>query len=67
MWFHFGRVIGEYPHLHKIKIKKNKNIKIVELTIYWVHSKMKKIAFTFRNILETGNILSSFNTKMGIK
>ena len=29
MWFHFGRVIGEYPHLHKIKIKKNKNIKIV--------------------------------------
>ena len=27
MWFHFGRVIGEYPHLHKIKIKKNKNYK----------------------------------------
>ena len=20
MWFHFGRVIGEYPHLNKIKI-----------------------------------------------
>ena len=29
MWFHFGRVIGEYPHLHKIKIHKNTNIKIV--------------------------------------
>ena len=29
MWFHFGRVIGEYPHLHKIKIHQNTNIKIV--------------------------------------
>ena len=29
MWFHFGRVIGEYPHLHKIKIKKNKNMRII--------------------------------------
>ena len=29
MWFHFGRVIGEYPHLHKIKIHQNINIKVV--------------------------------------
>jgi len=29
MWFHFGRVLGEYPHLDSIKIKKNKHI-IVE-------------------------------------
>ena len=29
MWFHFGRVIGEYPHLHKIKIYNNSNIKII--------------------------------------
>ena len=29
MWFHFGRVIGEYPHLHKINIHQNTNIKIV--------------------------------------
>ncbi len=29
MWFHFGRVIGEYPHLKKIKIKNNPNIKII--------------------------------------
>tara|TARA_B100000963_G_scaffold358888_1_gene384681 strand:- start:542 stop:1399 length:858 start_codon:yes stop_codon:yes gene_type:complete len=29
MWFHFGRVIGEYPHLHKIKVYKSSNIKIV--------------------------------------
>ena len=21
MWFNFGRVIGEYPHLNKIKIE----------------------------------------------
>ena len=28
MWFHFGRVIGEYPNLNKIKIGKNKNILI---------------------------------------
>ncbi len=26
MWFHFGRVIGEYPHLNKIKLHDNKNI-----------------------------------------
>ena len=29
MWYHFGRVIGEYPHLHKIKIYKNGNLKII--------------------------------------
>ena len=29
MWFHFGRVIGEYPHLKKINIFNNKSIKIV--------------------------------------
>ena len=29
MWYHFGRVIGEYPHLHKIKIYKNPNLKII--------------------------------------
>ncbi|MFL2661235.1 MAG: lysophospholipid acyltransferase family protein [Alphaproteobacteria bacterium] len=28
MWFHFGRVVGEYPHLNKIKLLNNKNIKI---------------------------------------
>ena len=26
MWFHFGRVIGEYPHLENIKLHNNKNI-----------------------------------------
>jgi len=29
MWFHFGRVIGEYPHLNKIKIN-NKSILEIE-------------------------------------
>ena len=28
MWFHFGRVIGEYPHLENIKTLTNKNIRI---------------------------------------
>ena len=28
MWFHFGRVIGEYPHLENIKTLNNVNIKI---------------------------------------
>ena len=28
MWFHFGRVIGEYPHLDKINFKDNSIIKI---------------------------------------
>ena len=29
MWFHFGRIIGEFPHLHKIKVKNNKSIKVI--------------------------------------
>ena len=29
MWFHFGRVVGEYPHLHKINIYNRKNLKII--------------------------------------
>ena len=29
MWFHFGRVVGEYPNLNKIKLGKKNNI-IVE-------------------------------------
>ncbi len=29
MWFHFGRIIGEYPHLHKINIKNNSKIKVI--------------------------------------
>ena len=28
MWFHFGRVIGEYPHLDKINFKDTSIIKI---------------------------------------
>ena len=28
MWFHFGRVIGEYPHLNKIKIEDKSILKI---------------------------------------
>ena len=28
MWFHFGRVIGEYPHLNNIDVLDNKNIEI---------------------------------------
>ena len=28
MWYHFGRVIGEYPHLENIKTLTNKNISI---------------------------------------
>ncbi|MEE2694988.1 MAG: hypothetical protein VX976_01380 [Pseudomonadota bacterium] len=28
MWFHFGRVIGEFPHLNSIRVKNNKDINI---------------------------------------
>ena len=31
MWENFGRVLGEYPNLDKIKIKNNKKIKIINL------------------------------------
>ena len=29
MWFHFGRVIGEYPHLKNISVFDNPNINII--------------------------------------
>ena len=32
MWFHFGRVIGEYPHLENIRTLNNSHIKIENLT-----------------------------------
>ncbi len=28
MWFHFGRVIGEYPNLNRLEIGENKNISV---------------------------------------
>ncbi len=28
MWFHFGRIVGEYPHLNKLEIGVDKNITI---------------------------------------
>jgi len=31
MWFHFGRVVGEYPHLDKINFKDNSIIKVDEI------------------------------------
>ena len=31
MWFHFGRVIGEYPHLSSIKVFNNKHFEIKNL------------------------------------
>ena len=34
MWFHFGRVIGEYPHLDKIKITDSNILKLIQLKIY---------------------------------
>ena len=34
MWFHFGRVIGEYPHLNKIKIEDSNFYKLIQLKTY---------------------------------
>ena len=28
IWFHFGRVVGEYPNLNRLEVGKNKNITI---------------------------------------
>ena len=55
MWFHFGRVIGEYPHLHKIKIHKNTNIKIVGIKNLLGPLKKEKNVFTFQHISVIGS------------
>lgn len=30
MWFHFGRILGEYPHLEKIDLKKTNHIRVID-------------------------------------
>ena len=47
MWLHFGRVIGEYPHLHKIKINNNQKIKVVGINNLLEPLKNKKNCIYF--------------------
>ena len=55
MWFHFGRIIGEFPHLHKIKVKNNKSIKVIGIQNLLNPLKKIKIVYIFLHILVIGN------------
>ena len=54
MWFHFGRVIGEYPHLNKIKIEDKSILKIDSIENLLNPIKNGNCIF-FQLILEIGN------------
>ena len=55
MWFHFGRVVGEYPNLNKIKLGRKNNI-IIENEKNLINP-LKKYSncLFFLHILVTGN------------
>ena len=56
MWFHFGRVVGEYPNLNKIKLGRKNNI-IIENEKKNLINPLKKYSncYFFLHILVTGN------------
>ena len=55
MWFHFGRVVGEYPNLNKIKLGKKNNIIIENEKNLINPQKNIQIVYFFLHILVTGN------------
>ena len=57
MWFHFGRVIGEYPHLNKIKINNSSILTIDSIENLLDPIKKGNCIFFFLHILEIGNYL----------
>ena len=55
MWENFGRVIGEYPNLGKIRVIDNENIKIINLRNLLDPLKKIKNCLFFSAHLGTGN------------
>ena len=67
MWFHFGRVIGEYPHLYKIKVEKNSNIKIIGINNLLDPLKKKKNCIYFSAHIGNWELSSHPLTQNGFK
>ena len=67
MWFHFGRVVGEYPNLNKIKLGRKNNI-IIENEEYLI-SPMKKYSNCLFFSAHIGNweLTSHLLTQKGFK
>jgi KDO2-lipid IV(A) lauroyltransferase len=67
MWFHFGRVIGEYPHLHKIKVQNNNNIKIIGINNLLDPLKKEKYCIYFSAHIGNWELSSHPLTQNGYK
>ncbi len=67
MWFHFGRVIGEYPHLHKIKVQENSNIKIIGINNLLDPLKKEKSCIYFSAHIGNWELSSHPLTQNGFK
>ena len=67
MWFHFGRVIGEYPNLNRLEVGKNKNITISnQNNLLDPLKKNKKLSFFFSSYWQL-ELTSHLLTKLGFK
>ena len=62
MWFHFGRVIGEYPNLGKIKILKHLSIEN-EKNLIEPLNKYNNCLFFFCSYWKLGVNLTPINSK----
>ena len=67
MGFHFGRVIGEYPHLHKIKIYNNNNIQVIGINNLLDPLKKKKNCIYFSAHIGNWELSSHPLTQNGFK
>ena len=67
MWFHFGRVIGEYPHLHKINVHNNKNIQVIGINNLLGPLKKKKNCIYFSAHIGNWELSSHPLTQNGFK
>ncbi|MBF91376.1 MAG: lauroyl acyltransferase [Rickettsiales bacterium] len=67
MWFHFGRIIGEYPHLKKIKVFENSNIDIKNLQNLINPLKKNKNCIFFSAHLGNWELTSHPLTQSGFK
>tara|TARA_X000000950_G_scaffold289063_1_gene409488 strand:+ start:17786 stop:18649 length:864 start_codon:yes stop_codon:yes gene_type:complete len=67
MWEHFGRVVGEYPHLDSIDVFKNRNVKIIGIENLLSSLKLNKCCLFFSAHIGNWEITSHPLTKSGYK
>ena len=63
MWFHFGRVIGEYPHLDKIKITDSNILQIDSIKKFIRSYKKWELYILFCTHRKLGIIFTPINSK----